>query len=197
LRFGFWLSGRPSRRSSHTFNPFNTGRPGHRGGVTRLAPVCGPLSSPTNERVLATVLFTDIVGSTEQLSSQGDSRWRHQLDVHDQLVDRSLSKYAADASNILSRPREMLSQQRCLGQRGAHARGKAEDQPRDDPCRGPPCVGGCGMTTPRAARPADTPKARSPRRPPSDANVNAAADGTDCPYSSRRGFRWRLPQYRR
>jgi hypothetical protein len=37
--------------------------------------------------VLATVLFTDIVGSTEQLSSQGDSRLRHQLDVHDQLVD--------------------------------------------------------------------------------------------------------------
>jgi class 3 adenylate cyclase len=38
-------------------------------------------------------LFTDIVGSTEQLGSQGDSRWRHQLDVHDQLVDRTLSKY--------------------------------------------------------------------------------------------------------
>ncbi len=55
--------------------------------------LCGPLSSPTSERVLATVLFTDIVGSTEQLSSQGDSRWRQQLDVHDQLVDRSLSKY--------------------------------------------------------------------------------------------------------
>jgi class 3 adenylate cyclase len=43
--------------------------------------------------VLTTVLFTDIVGSTEQLSSQGDSRWRHQLDVHDQLADRTLSKY--------------------------------------------------------------------------------------------------------
>ncbi len=55
--------------------------------------LCGTLSSPTSERVLATVLFTDIVGSTEQLSSQGDSRWRHQLDVHDQLVDRSLLKY--------------------------------------------------------------------------------------------------------
>ena len=53
----------------------------------------GPLSSPTSERVLATVLFTDIVDSTEQLSSQGDSRWRTELDVHDQLVDRSLSKY--------------------------------------------------------------------------------------------------------
>jgi class 3 adenylate cyclase len=55
--------------------------------------VCGPTNSPIGERVLATVLFTDIVGSTEQLSSQGDSGWRHQLDVHDQLVDRMLSKY--------------------------------------------------------------------------------------------------------
>jgi class 3 adenylate cyclase/pimeloyl-ACP methyl ester carboxylesterase len=55
--------------------------------------VCGPMNRPTSERVLATVLFTDIVGSTEQLSKQGDSRWRHQLDVHDQMVDRSLSRY--------------------------------------------------------------------------------------------------------
>jgi class 3 adenylate cyclase len=55
--------------------------------------VYGPRKNLSSERVLATVLFTDIVGSTEQLSSQGDSRWRHQLDVHDQLVDRSLSRY--------------------------------------------------------------------------------------------------------
>jgi hypothetical protein len=33
--------------------------------------VCGQVHSPTGERVLATVPFTDIVGSTEQLSSQG------------------------------------------------------------------------------------------------------------------------------
>lgn len=55
--------------------------------------VCGPVNAPISERVLCTVLFTDIVGSTEQLSSQGDSGWRLQLDVHDQVVDRSLSKY--------------------------------------------------------------------------------------------------------
>lgn len=55
--------------------------------------VCGPVQSSSNERVLAAVLFTDIVGSTEQLSGQGDSRWRHQLDVHDQVVDRTLAKY--------------------------------------------------------------------------------------------------------
>ena len=45
------------------------------------------------DRTLAAVLFTDIVGSTEQLSSQGDRGWRLQLNVHDQVVDRMLWKY--------------------------------------------------------------------------------------------------------
>ena len=46
-----------------------------------------------DERVLKTVLFTDIVGSTELLSARGDARWRHQLDAHDKLVDSVLAKY--------------------------------------------------------------------------------------------------------
>jgi class 3 adenylate cyclase len=39
------------------------------------------------------VLFTDIVGSTEQLDAQGDERWRRQLDAHDRLVDVLLVKH--------------------------------------------------------------------------------------------------------
>jgi class 3 adenylate cyclase len=39
-----------------------------------------PLAS---SRVLATVLFTDIVGSTEQAAALGDDRWRSLLDLHD------------------------------------------------------------------------------------------------------------------
>ena len=35
-----------------------------------------------------TVMFTDIVSSTELLSAQGDAHWRHELDAHDRLVDR-------------------------------------------------------------------------------------------------------------
>jgi class 3 adenylate cyclase len=62
-------------------------------GTATLEFVCGPQNRPTGERMLATVLFTDIVGSTEQLSSRGDSEWRLQLDVHDRLVDRTLSHY--------------------------------------------------------------------------------------------------------
>ena len=38
------------------------------------------------DRVLATVLFTDIVGSTERASEVGDSAWRETLDEHDAVV---------------------------------------------------------------------------------------------------------------
>lgn len=45
------------------------------------------------ERILSTVLFTDIVGSTELLAAQGDEHWRRQLDDHDRLVDNVLARY--------------------------------------------------------------------------------------------------------
>jgi hypothetical protein len=37
-------------------------------------------------------MFTDIVGSTEQLATAGDAHWRGQLNAHDQLVDAMLPK---------------------------------------------------------------------------------------------------------
>jgi class 3 adenylate cyclase/alpha-beta hydrolase superfamily lysophospholipase len=40
----------------------------------------------SHERVLATVLFTDIVGSTERAARLGDQRWHSLLDGHDRLV---------------------------------------------------------------------------------------------------------------
>jgi class 3 adenylate cyclase len=55
--------------------------------------VTGRPSVAVDERVLKTVLFTDIVGSTEMLSARGDARWRHQLDAHDKLVDSVLTKH--------------------------------------------------------------------------------------------------------
>jgi class 3 adenylate cyclase len=45
-----------------------------------------PTADP--RRVLATVLFTDIVNSTQQASRVGDRRWRDLLDVHDELARR-------------------------------------------------------------------------------------------------------------
>ncbi|OBA86196.1 hydrolase [Mycobacteriaceae bacterium 1482268.1] len=58
-----------------------------------LSFVCGDTESTASERVLKAVLFTDIVGSTEQAAAAGDSRWRHQLDMHDELVDQLLAKF--------------------------------------------------------------------------------------------------------
>lgn len=45
------------------------------------------------DRVLATVLFTDIVGSTERVAQMGDSGWRQLLSQHHALVRRELAKF--------------------------------------------------------------------------------------------------------
>ncbi|MBV9166684.1 MAG: adenylate/guanylate cyclase domain-containing protein [Solirubrobacterales bacterium] len=45
------------------------------------------------QRVLATVLFTDIVGSTAKLAELGDRRWRELLGEHDALVRRQLARF--------------------------------------------------------------------------------------------------------
>jgi class 3 adenylate cyclase len=48
---------------------------------------------PDPTRVLATVLFTDIVGSTEQAGRLGDRRWRELLAVHDELARRVVEEF--------------------------------------------------------------------------------------------------------
>jgi pimeloyl-ACP methyl ester carboxylesterase len=45
------------------------------------------------DRVLATVLFTDIVGATEKASAVGDRRWRDLLDGHNAVVRRELIRF--------------------------------------------------------------------------------------------------------
>ncbi len=45
------------------------------------------------DRVLSTVLFSDIVGSTEQAAAVGDRRWREILDQHDAVVSRKIETY--------------------------------------------------------------------------------------------------------
>jgi class 3 adenylate cyclase len=46
-----------------------------------------------SERVLATILFTDIVGSTELASRLGDSAWRDLLESHHAIVRRELARF--------------------------------------------------------------------------------------------------------
>jgi class 3 adenylate cyclase len=45
------------------------------------------------DRVLATVLFTDVVGSTEKAAALGDHRWRDLLDNHHITIRRSLTRF--------------------------------------------------------------------------------------------------------
>ena len=46
----------------------------------------GVRGEPDLDRVLATVLFTDIVSSTDRATELGDRRWREALDSHDHVV---------------------------------------------------------------------------------------------------------------
>jgi Adenylate and Guanylate cyclase catalytic domain len=48
---------------------------------------------PEPDRVLATVLFTDIVGSTEHAAELGDRRWRDVLVSHHGIVRRQLERF--------------------------------------------------------------------------------------------------------
>jgi len=48
--------------------------------------ITGVRPTEPEERVLATVLFTDIVGSTERAAREGDARWRSLLDRHDSIT---------------------------------------------------------------------------------------------------------------
>jgi pimeloyl-ACP methyl ester carboxylesterase len=50
-------------------------------------------SSTELERVLATVLFTDIVDSTRSAAAMGDQNWRRLLDSHDHLAQQMIEKH--------------------------------------------------------------------------------------------------------
>ena len=53
----------------------------------------GVRRGPDPDRVLATVLFTDVVGSTETANRVGDRAWRSLLDRHHQVIRRELERW--------------------------------------------------------------------------------------------------------
>jgi class 3 adenylate cyclase len=53
----------------------------------------GSRHSAEPDRVLATVLFTDIVASTEKASGLGDRRWRELLDQHNVRIRKQLERF--------------------------------------------------------------------------------------------------------
>ena len=53
----------------------------------------GSVTPPMPDRVLATILFTDIAGSTDRAAEVGDRRWRELLGRHDALARAQLERY--------------------------------------------------------------------------------------------------------
>ncbi len=53
----------------------------------------GVRRGPEPNRVLSTVLFTDLVGSTERAGELGDRRWRELLELHHSAVRRQLDRF--------------------------------------------------------------------------------------------------------
>ena len=53
----------------------------------------GSRHAPEPDRVLATVLFTDIVDSTKRAAEMGDHSWRRVLDEHDRTARQMVEKY--------------------------------------------------------------------------------------------------------
>lgn len=54
--------------------------------------VTGEHHQAAPDRVLATILFTDLVGSTDLASRLGDQRWRVLLDDHDAIIERHIAQ---------------------------------------------------------------------------------------------------------
>jgi class 3 adenylate cyclase len=57
----------------------------------------GVRPAPEPDRVLATVLFTDIVGSTDHASAIGDRKWMNLLEAHNDLAKREIDRFRGRA----------------------------------------------------------------------------------------------------
>jgi class 3 adenylate cyclase len=55
--------------------------------------ITGVHPSPEGDTVTATVMFTDIVGSTEQAARLGHRKWRRLVEEHDAMVRTTLQRY--------------------------------------------------------------------------------------------------------
>ncbi|MDT5097190.1 MAG: hypothetical protein QOC76_927 [Mycobacterium sp.] len=61
--------------------------------------VTGARGSVVTERVLTTIVFTDIVGSTQRAAGLGDMRWHDLLDNHDRIVRQQLRRFSGREVN--------------------------------------------------------------------------------------------------
>ena len=63
--------------------------------------VTGSVGVREDDRVLATVMFSDVVRSTEQLVRQGDRRWQELLDSHDRVVRKEIDRFRGRMINTM------------------------------------------------------------------------------------------------
>jgi class 3 adenylate cyclase len=61
--------------------------------------ITGSRASVAADRVLATIVFTDIVDSTKRLAESGDRRWRDLLENHYDMVGRQLHRFGGQQIN--------------------------------------------------------------------------------------------------
>ena len=69
-------------------------------------------AEPLPDTVLATLLFTDIVGSTERAATLGDREWRAVLDRHHTLVRRELGRFRGEEKDTPERADAPLTPKR-------------------------------------------------------------------------------------
>jgi class 3 adenylate cyclase len=56
----------------------------------------GRAQSVATNRILATVVFTDIVGSTEAAARQGDRQWTELLEAHERMAREVVSRFGGE-----------------------------------------------------------------------------------------------------
>jgi class 3 adenylate cyclase len=71
--------------------PFLVGVDEHMDAIERF--ITGTVHRPAADRVLATVVFTDICGSTERAAALGDRDWKSLLDRHDEALRDVLARH--------------------------------------------------------------------------------------------------------
>jgi class 3 adenylate cyclase len=60
----------------------------------------GTRAAADHTRTLTTLLFTDVVGSTDRLAAIGDKAWRTVLDRHDDAVSRQLTRFSGHEERL-------------------------------------------------------------------------------------------------
>jgi pimeloyl-ACP methyl ester carboxylesterase/class 3 adenylate cyclase len=62
--------------------------------------VTGVAAAANRDRLLTTLLFSDVVGSTEHAATMGDRAWRSMLDRHDDTIRHQLERFSGIAHKL-------------------------------------------------------------------------------------------------